>query len=202
MKHRGAEGRQPVNLAVKWVAHRQPLGFTRHSFASHRTVKVALHVIFSRFCGQDGTMSFTMPILAPGHLWTNFFSHNFWPVKEFAAGRVVKTSFANNLSTYCLQNAIRHVLSYPSKTSIEEHILSHYPSTNHVFISLIPGRTVRADVRLDIRKITDVRIELSVQPRISVIDRAPKSVAPTSAWISVLRISEREVYYGYPWLYG
>jgi len=69
-----------------------------------------------------------------------------------------------------------------------------------------PGRTVRADVRLDIRKITDDRVELFVQPRISVVNRAPKSVAPISAWIfawiSVLRISERKVYYGYPWLYG
>jgi len=62
-----------------------------------------------------------------------------------------------------------------------------------------PDRTVRADIRLDIRKITDVRVELSVQQRISVVHRAPKCVAPISAWISswisVLRISEREVYY-------
>jgi len=69
-----------------------------------------------------------------------------------------------------------------------------------------PGRTVRADIRLDIRNITDVRVELSVQPRISAVNCASKSVAPKSAWISagisVLRISEREVYHGYPWLYG
>jgi len=36
----------------------------------------------------------------------------------------------------------------------------------------VPGRTVRADIlldiRLDIRKITDVRVERSVQPRISM----------------------------------
>ena len=31
-----------------------------------------------------------------------------------------------------------------------------------------PDRTVRADIRLGIRKITDVRVELSVKPRISV----------------------------------
>ena len=69
-----------------------------------------------------------------------------------------------------------------------------------------PGRTVRADIRSDIRKIKDVRVELSVQPRISVLNRAPISVAPISArisaWISVLRISERGFYCGYPWLYG
>ena len=41
----------------------------------------------------------------------------------------------------------------------------------------IPGRTVRADIRLDVRayirlsaKITDVRVELSMQPRISIIN--------------------------------
>jgi len=72
--------------------------------------------------------------------------------------------------------------------------------------SPFPGRTVRADIRLDIRKIKDVRVELSVQPRISVLNRAPTSVAPISArisaWISVLRISERGFYCGYPWLYG
>jgi len=72
----------------------------------------------------------------------------------------------------------------------------------------IPSRTVRADIRLDIRKIKNVRIELSVQSRISVLNRAPKSLqlapisARISAWISVLRISEREFYCGYPWLYG
>ena len=69
----------------------------------------------------------------------------------------------------------------------------------------IPGRTVRADIRLDIRKIKDVHVELSVQPWISVINRAPISVAPISArisaWMPVLRISEREVYCGYPWWY-
>jgi len=69
-----------------------------------------------------------------------------------------------------------------------------------------PGQTVRADIRLDIRKIKDIRVELSIQPRISVLNRAPISVAPISArisaWISVLRISEREFYCGYPWLYG
>jgi len=47
-----------------------------------------------------------------------------------------------------------------------------------------PGRTVRVDIRLDIRKIKDVRVELSVQPRISVLNRAPISVAPISARIS------------------
>ena len=31
---------------------------------------------------------------------------------------------------------------------------------------------VRADIRLDIRKITDVRVELSVQPRISTVKSA------------------------------
>jgi len=66
-------------------------------------------------------------------------------------------------------------------------------------IAFPPGRTVRADIRLDIRKITDVRVESSVQPRISVVNRAPIFVAPISAWISawisVLRISESEVYY-------
>jgi len=79
----------------------------------------------------------------------------------------------------------------------------------HVYFSIrlgVPGRTVRADIRLNIRNITDVRVELSVQPRISAVNCAPKSVAPISAWISawilVLRISEREVYHGYPWLYG
>ena len=72
----------------------------------------------------------------------------------------------------------------------------------------IPGRTVRVDldIRLDIRKIKDVRVELSVQPRMSVLNRAHISVAPISArisaWISVLRISERGFYCGYPWLYG
>jgi len=69
-----------------------------------------------------------------------------------------------------------------------------------------PNRTVRADIRLDIRKIKDVRVALSVQPRISVLNRAPVSGAPISAWISawisVLRISERGFYGGYPWLYG
>jgi len=59
---------------------------------------------------------------------------------------------------------------------------------------------------LDIRKIKDVRVELPVQPQISVLNRAPISVAPISArisaWISVLRISERGFYCGYPWLYG
>jgi len=77
---------------------------------------------------------------------------------------------------------------------------------NECVLFSIPGRTVRADIRLDIRKITDLSVELSMQPRISVVNRAPKSVAPLSAWISswisVLRISEREVYYGYPWLDG
>jgi len=32
-----------------------------------------------------------------------------------------------------------------------------------------PGRTVRADIRLDIHEVTDVRVELSVQPRISIV---------------------------------
>jgi len=47
-----------------------------------------------------------------------------------------------------------------------------------------PGRAFITDVRLDIRKITDVRVELSVQPRVSVVNRAPISVAPISARIS------------------
>jgi len=63
-----------------------------------------------------------------------------------------------------------------------------------------------ADIRLDIPKTTDVRVKLSVEPRIYIVDRAPISVAPISArisaWILELRISERKVYYGYPWLYG
>jgi len=46
------------------------------------------------------------------------------------------------------------------------------------------GRTVRVDIRLDIRKITEILVELSVQPRISVVHRAPISVAPISARIS------------------
>jgi len=41
-----------------------------------------------------------------------------------------------------------------------------------------PGRTVRLDIRLDSRKITDVLVELSAQPRISVVNRAPISVPP------------------------
>jgi len=41
-------------------------------------------------------------------------------------------------------------------------------------ISACPGRIVRADIRLDIRIITDVRVELSVQPRISAVNCAPK----------------------------
>jgi len=69
-----------------------------------------------------------------------------------------------------------------------------------------PGRTVRADIHLDIRKIKDVRVELSVQSRISVLNHAPISVAPTSArisaWISVFWISECGFYCGYPWLHG
>jgi len=32
-----------------------------------------------------------------------------------------------------------------------------------------PGQTIRADIRLDIRKISDVRFELSVKPRFTVI---------------------------------
>jgi len=36
-----------------------------------------------------------------------------------------------------------------------------------------PGRTVRAGIRLDIRNITDVLVELSVQPRISAVNCAP-----------------------------
>jgi len=65
-----------------------------------------------------------------------------------------------------------------------------------------PGRTVRTDIHLDIHNMKDVRVELSVQPRISVLNRAPISIAPLSAWISVLRISERGFYCGYPWLHG
>ena len=52
-----------------------------------------------------------------------------------------------------------------------------------------PDRTVRADIRLYIRKITDVLVELSVQPRISGVNRTPLYLAPISArisdWISV-----------------
>jgi len=47
-----------------------------------------------------------------------------------------------------------------------------------------PGRTVCADIRSDIRKSADIRVELSVPPRISVVNRAPISVLPISAWIS------------------
>jgi len=36
-----------------------------------------------------------------------------------------------------------------------------------------PGRNVRADIRLDIRKIKDGLVELSLQPRISTVNRAP-----------------------------
>ena len=68
------------------------------------------------------------------------------------------------------------------------------------------GRTVHVDIHLDIRKITDVRVESSVQPRIFVVNRARISVASISAritaWLLVSRISEREVYCGYSWLYG
>jgi len=45
---------------------------------------------------------------------------------------------------------------------------------------MTPGQTVRADIRLDIRKITDVRVKLSAQPWISVLNRAPTSIAPIS----------------------
>jgi len=41
-----------------------------------------------------------------------------------------------------------------------------------------PVRTVRADIRLDIRKITNFRVELAVQPRICVVNRAPISGYP------------------------
>jgi len=47
-----------------------------------------------------------------------------------------------------------------------------------------PGRTVRADIRLYIRKITDVRVKFSVETRISVVNRAPISVTPIFARIS------------------
>jgi len=46
-----------------------------------------------------------------------------------------------------------------------------------------PGRTARADIRLNIRKITGARVELSVQPWITVLNRSPQSLAPLSAWI-------------------
>jgi len=67
---------------------------------------------------------------------------------------------------------------------------------------LNPGRTVRANIRLEnngwpcrlIRGTTDIRST----PRSYV---APIS-ARISARISVLRISEREVYCGYLWLHG
>jgi len=67
---------------------------------------------------------------------------------------------------------------------------------------LIPGRTVRADIRLDISNITDVRVELSVQPRTSAVNCAPKSVVSISAWISarisvLLRISGARIV---PWI--
>jgi len=38
--------------------------------------------------------------------------------------------------------------------------------------SYSPGWTIHADIRFDIRKITHVRVELSVQPRISIVNFA------------------------------
>ena len=43
-------------------------------------------------------------------------------------------------------------------------------------LPFIPSRTARAGILLDIRKITYVRVELSVQPRVSVVNHAPISV--------------------------
>jgi len=54
----------------------------------------------------------------------------------------------------------------------------------------IPGRTVLADIRSDIRKIKDVLVELSVHPRISVLNRAPISVEPISARIAASHIEK------------
>jgi len=53
---------------------------------------------------------------------------------------------------------------YALKITKKSAIFCTYPRT--------PGRTIRADIRLDIRKITDVRVELSVQPRISTVKSA------------------------------
>ena len=53
----------------------------------------------------------------------------------------------------------------------------HFPHT--------PGRTVRADIRLDIRKVKNVRVELSVQPRISVLNRTPICVARTDICLDI-----------------
>jgi len=36
-----------------------------------------------------------------------------------------------------------------------------------------PGRTIRADIRLDIHKVANIRVKLSVQSRISILSRAP-----------------------------
>jgi len=77
-----------------------------------------------------------------------------------------------------------------------------------IFACISPTPLVELSVRIFawIRKIKDVCVELSVQPRISVLNRTPICVAPISArisaWISVLRISERGLYCGYLWLYG
>jgi len=45
---------------------------------------------------------------------------------------------------------------------------SEKKNTSRVTLLLdnVPGRTVRADIRLNIRNITDVHVESSVQPRI------------------------------------
>ena len=40
------------------------------------------------------------------------------------------------------------------------------------FETHLSGRTVREDIRLDIRKITDVRVKIFVQPRISTVNFA------------------------------
>jgi len=77
---------------------------------------------------------------------------------------------------------------------------------NEWIIIYFPSRTVRADICLDIRKIKDIRVGLSVQLRISVKKHAPMSVAPIpvriSAWISVQRISQTGLNCGYLWLHG
>jgi len=117
------------------------------------------------------------------------------------------------MSMFC--NACDHELVYPMDTQSRIQITLRTSSYGYLRLwtsckdilkgcsGMLPGQTVRADIRLDIHKFTDVRVELSVQPRISIGNHAPISVAPisarTSAWISVLRISEREVHSGYPW---
>jgi len=93
----------------------------------------------------------------------------------------------------------RHIVQAVVYMNPQIQLIADLPWTN-------PGRTVRADIHVNICKSTDVRVELSLQPRIPVVNRDPISIAPISARISarisVLRISECEVHCGYAWLYG